>query len=98
MTISTYLDIRASAGDVQLGKKPNTVRKTYTVEASSEVIARFDRFLRHLQWCAGVGHSTTVAMEIDGDGADRFSVIAPAIGRQKGEGITKKGSYEVGQG
>ena len=48
--------------------------KTFEIEATPNVMEAFEKFMAHLAWCAGVGHSTTVAMSIDGDGADSFYV------------------------
>jgi hypothetical protein len=63
------------------------VRRTYEIEASPTVVENFERFLSHVQWCSGVGHSTAVAMSIDGDGADRFKVLSPDVkGKHPGEG------------
>lgn len=55
------------------------VKKTYEIEASPHVIEMFEDFLCHVQWCSGVGHSCTVGMPIDGDGADRFKVLSPDV-------------------
>lgn len=72
---------------VAVGKAPaaGQVRKTYVIEAVPEVIDRLERFLAYVQWCAGVGHSTTVGMSIDGDGAERFTVISPHVSIAKGD-------------
>lgn len=50
--------------------------KTFEIEASPNVMKAFEQFMAHLAYCASVGHSTTVAMTIDGDGADRFRVTS----------------------
>lgn len=55
------------------------VKKTYTVEASPNVIKNLDRLLAHMQYCANVGHSALVGISIDGDGADRFWVTKPEL-------------------
>jgi hypothetical protein len=54
--------------------------KSYTITATPDVLERFENFMRHLQYCSGVGHSTDVVMSIDGDGADRFKV-KPDLGK-----------------
>ena len=66
------------------------VKKTYTIEASPNVIANLERFLSHVQYCSGVGHSALVGMSIDGDGADRFRVISPDLPKVKEEDVTDR--------
>lgn len=71
------------------------VKKTYEIEASPNVISNFDRFLAHVQWCAGAGHSATIGFEIDGDGADRFKVVNPELPKIKEADIENHtGNYE----
>ena len=55
------------------------LKKTYTIEASPNVIKTLERFLVHLEYCCGVGHSTSVGIGIDGDGADRFKILDPKL-------------------
>jgi hypothetical protein len=50
------------------------LKRRYDIEGEPEFLARFERFLAYLQYCAGVGHSCEVKLFIDGDGADRFKV------------------------
>lgn len=73
-------------------------KREYVIEATPDVLDAFERFLAHVQWCAGVGHSCFVAMDIDGDGADRFKVVSPNVRDQHpGEsGVeTRNGKFEV---
>lgn len=53
--------------------------RTYKITGSPDVLDRFERWLSHVQWCSSVGHSTSVSMDIDGDGADRFKVLEPDV-------------------
>lgn len=64
-------------------KSPTDQTKTYTIRAPQEVLTRFERFLAHVQRCANIGHSTTVGMEIDGDGPDYFYVEDPKLPKGK---------------
>jgi len=61
------------------------VTKTYRIQAKPDVLERFERFLSYVQWCSSVGHSTAVAMPIDGDGADRFKCISPNVKNKHGK-------------
>jgi hypothetical protein len=54
--------------------RPDEVVKTFEITAPKDVMERFEKFLSHVQHCAGVGHSTNVGMSIDGDGPDYFYV------------------------
>jgi hypothetical protein len=74
--------------------------RTYTITAPAEVLERFERFLALVQWCAGVGHSTTCGFSIDGDGADRFEVEENLPEFEEDDVITRgspsgEGSYEM---
>lgn len=62
-----------------LNEASEIVTKTYTIAASPNVIEEFEKFMKYVQWCASVGHSTYVAMSIDGDGPDRFKVTEPSL-------------------
>ena len=52
--------------------KPET--KTFTITTAPEVMRRFERLLCLMQSNCDIGHSATVGMSLDGDGADRFKV------------------------
>lgn len=73
---------------------PNGITKMYTIEASPNVIRNFENFLAHLQYCAGVGHSCVVGMDIDGDGADRFNVQSPDLPKGGSDAKELNGHYE----
>jgi len=62
------------------------VKRTFDIEASPEVMARFEAFLSYIQWCSRVGHSCDVRFGIDGDGADRFKVKQelPKVSEEQG--------------
>lgn len=68
--------------------------ETFTISTSPEVMARFKRFLRHVQWCSLVGHTCTVAMDIDGDGPDVFYVDKPNVKHEKGK-VVEHGQRRV---
>jgi hypothetical protein len=51
--------------------------KTFTIKADPVMMRRFERMIRYMSWCSGVGHSATIAISVDGDGADRFQVVKP---------------------
>lgn len=51
-----------------------TIKKTYEIEASPDVIARFERFLALLHYNSRFGHSAYFGMPLDGDGSDTFTV------------------------
>ncbi|MDE2099965.1 MAG: hypothetical protein KGL39_22115 [Patescibacteria group bacterium] len=65
-------------------RAPGIVSETFKISAPPEVLARFKRFLRHVEYCAGVGHSCTVAMDIDGDGPESFYVDSPNVKKARG--------------
>jgi len=71
------------------------VTRTYTIEASPNVIKNFENFLAHVQHCAGVGHSCVVGMDIDGDGADSFYVNSPNLPKGGGEAKERQGRFEM---
>ena len=48
--------------------------KTFTITASTSAMRRFERLMCLLQSNSHIGHSATVGMYLDGDGADRFTV------------------------
>jgi len=48
--------------------------KTFTVTATEEVMARFERFLALLHYNSSFGHTSLFAMHLDGDGSDRLQV------------------------
>lgn len=64
-------------------------KRTYTIEASPEVLARFEKFLSYVQWCSRVGHSCDVRFSMDGDGADRFAVAQklPKVSEEEGNAM-----------
>lgn len=64
--LATHIEARAH--------RPDEVVKTFEITAPKDVMERFEKFLSHVQHCAGVGHSTNVGMSIDGDGPDYFYV------------------------
>lgn len=70
------MSIRATIRRNILRESGETVTKTFKIEASPNVMAAFEKFMAHLQYCGGAGHSATVAMGIDGDGADRFKILS----------------------
>lgn len=87
-----------SAADVLLEAAYNELEtRTYTIEATKEVLNRFEKFLSHVQWCSCVGHSTAVAFPIDGDGPDRFKVTDPENLRDKHPGEKEIKSYDSGK-
>ena len=72
--------ILAAELEVMIGKKVLAIdgslaEKSFRIKASPEVMARFEKFLAYVQHCAGVGHSTTVGFDIDGDGPEQFRVV-----------------------
>ena len=52
----------------------DSVVKTFTVRATSDVMARFERFLALLHYNSCSGHSCLFAMHLDGDGSERLDV------------------------
>ncbi|MEW8048922.1 MAG: hypothetical protein AB2792_19915 [Candidatus Thiodiazotropha sp.] len=52
------------------------IKKTFEIETSPAVMERFERFLALLHYNSAFGHSSTFAMALDGDGADKV-VISP---------------------
>lgn len=70
------MSIRATIRRNILRESGDTVTKTFKIEASPNVMEAFEKFMAHLQYCGGAGHSANVAMSIDGDGADRFKIIS----------------------
>lgn len=72
------------------------ITKTYKIEASPNVIEKFEQFLSYVQWCSNAGHSTAVAMPIDGDGADRFKCLSPNVkGKHKNVRSSDSGRFET---
>ncbi len=64
------------------------VTKQFSITTTPEVLQRFEAFLAHLQHCSAIGHSCTVAMDIDGDGADRFTV-SPKVKPRRGRDVVE---------
>ena len=48
--------------------------RTWTMTGSEEVLDRVETLLAAIQWAGDVGHSTTYAIDIDGDGSDRMKL------------------------
>ena len=55
-------------------KSSEKIGSIFIVEGSVHVLEKLERFLRYLQHCSSIGHTATVAFEIDGDGPDRFKL------------------------
>jgi len=87
--------VRRAVGIQERRSVPNGVTKMYTIEASPNVIRNFEKFLAHVQYCASVGHSCVVGMDIDGDGADRFNVQSPDLRKSGEEAQERNGHYEM---
>jgi hypothetical protein len=46
---------------------------------SEEMMQRFLNWLGAARWCGDVGHSATIAMFVDGDGADQMRIEGPGV-------------------
>ena len=75
-------------------KRDDEVVKTFEITAPKDVMDRLERFLSHVQHCAGVGHSTNVGMSIDGDGPDYF-YVKPDLPKAKDEVTNQKTDVEI---
>lgn len=54
------------------------MKKTFTIEASEEVMERIERFFALLHYNSGFGHSGLFAMPLDGDGNEKVK-ISPVL-------------------
>lgn len=52
------------------------IKKTFEIETSPDVMARFERLLAMMHYNSAWGHTATFAMPLDGDGADRM-IVSP---------------------
>jgi len=50
------------------------IKRTYTITANPEMMAKIDRFLGVLHFFTNWGSSRTIAISEDGDGADHVTV------------------------
>jgi len=54
--------------------KKEKITKTFEIEASKEVMERFEKLLAMLHYNSRFGHSSLFGMFLDGDGDDKFTV------------------------
>lgn len=75
---------------------PN-VKRTFTIQATPEMMDRFEAMIRSIETNCNVGHSCTVAVPVDGDGADRFRVVSGLDAKGKVSVRTGRGPYEIAE-
>jgi hypothetical protein len=54
--------------------RDSMITKTFTVKADPDTMRCFELMLARMYYNATWGHSSTVAMSVDGDGSDRFEL------------------------
>lgn len=48
---------------------------TITLSGNKGMIDRIKRLLSVIAWCGDIGHSTSVEIDVDGDGSDRLKIV-----------------------
>ncbi|HND47903.1 MAG TPA: hypothetical protein PLL95_05040 [Anaerolineales bacterium] len=56
------------------------VTKTFTITATPQMMLKIERFLAWMHFNTAWGHSATIALDCDGDGSDKVSVVENNVG------------------